>query len=535
MFYLIQGGASLQLVKSDGTVVNLTLPSGVTIDSARRAVSAVLGSAVIIGGSPTINLWLDPVDFTVRPLSILPPLSAPDLAAGASTGLTGAYRSKVSYAVKDDAGAVINESPLSQQSLSFTLANQSLLYSSIPLSDQASVNCRRIYRTAAGGTVFFHAFDIDDNFNTSVDNGLLDAALSRLPEEPDLGNPGGAMVGVRLKLLTEWKNFLWGVCDRFDLVDDLIFCAENTFYAWPEANTFPIHPKGEDVFGITGLLARRDSLGVLKRQSLQKVIGSNTDDFEVKTVVEKIGCVAPESCVVIRDVGYWLGEDGVYMWSDKGVQCITREKVDEWFTTDTYFNRTLFPLAQASYNPQANAMEIGLAAAGSSNIDRWISFHFDKQEWLGIHKTAAFTPTARGLLRSDANALRPAIGSSDGYLYLQNQTTPSDVAGASVNAIDAILEPKWHHGGSPNSEHFFGQLFVLSRVESAGGMTITPYVGGTDATAGVSMTADLTLGRQRLGVIGTGRLARLQFRQNTAGQRFLLFGYEFPFHELGVR
>ena len=122
MFYLVQAGTSLQLVKSDGTIVALTLPSGVSIDSTKRAVSAVLGSAVVIANSPSVNLWLDPVDFTVRTLSILPPLSAPDVAAGASTGLTGAYRVKVSYAVKDEAGAVLNESPLSAQSVSVTLA-----------------------------------------------------------------------------------------------------------------------------------------------------------------------------------------------------------------------------------------------------------------------------------------------------------------------------------------------------------------------------------------------------------------------------
>lgn len=536
MFYLVQAGSSLQIVKNDGTVETLTLPSGVTLDATKRAVSAVLGSAVVIGNAPSVTLWLDPLTFTLRPLSILPPIAAPDVAAGASTGLTGAYRVKVGYAIKDDAGAVLNESPLSQQSVSVTLANQDLSLTNIPLSPNANVNCRRIYRTAAGGTVFFHAFDIDDNFITAVTSALPDASLSRLPEEPNLGIPGGAAAGVRLRTLVEWKNYLWAVADRFDLVDDLIFSEENTFYAWPQAHTFPIHPKGEDVLGIIGILARRDSLGVLKRQKLVKVIGSNTDDFEVKTVVEKVGGIAPESCIVIRDIGYWLAEDGVYAWSDQGVECITREKVDPWFTTDDYFNRSLFYRAQSSHNPKTNALEIGLAAAGSSNIDRWISYHFDKKEWLGPHRTAAFTPSARALLRTDTNELRPTIGSSDGYLYLQNQATPSDVAGA-TSAIDWILEPKWHHGGSPNVEHLFGMLSYLSRKEAAGTMTITPYViqDGDDPVTLTAFTADLTKGRERLSIIGTGRMMRLQFRQNTAGERVLLYGYEFPIHELGVR
>lgn len=536
MFYLAQAGSSLQLIKSDGTVSTLTLPSGVTIDTTKRAVSAVLGSAVIIGGSPTVNLWLDPVDFTVRPLSILPPLASPDLAAGGGTGLTGVFRVKVGYAIKDESGNILAQSPLTPQSAPVTLANTRLALTSIPISPSPYVNCRQIYRTAADGTLFFHAFDIDDNYTTAVEDGTLDAALSRLPEEPELGNPGGAMAGISLKILVEWKNYLWAVVNRFDLVDELIFTAENKFWAWPSANNFPIYPKGEDVFGVTGVLARRDALGVLKRQKLVKVIGSNEDDFEVKTVVEKVGCVALESCIVIRDVGYWLGEDGVYKWSDQGVENITREKVDPWFTTDTYFNRDMFPSAQAAYNPQANSLEIALAAAGSSNIDRWISYHLDKKEWLGPHKTDAFTPTARALLRSDANRLRPAIASSGGHIYLQNQATRSDIAAVST-AIDSILEPKIHHGGSPNTENFFGELSILTKRESAGTMTITPYLTKDEQAeaATTAFTATLTKGREALGIIGTGRLMRLQFRKNTVDQGFLLYGYDFPFHPLGKR
>jgi hypothetical protein len=536
MFYLVQAGSALQIVKSDGTIAStLALPTGVTVDATRRAKSAVLGSNVIIVNSPSQNLWLDPLTFVLRPMAILPPIGPPNAAAGASTGLTGAYQWKVSYGIKDDAGAIINESPLTPASLTVTLANQDGSLTNIPISPNTYVNCRRIYRTAAGGTIFFRVFDIDDNFTTAILDSVSDASTDRLPEEPTLGNPPGSMSGVRLKLLVTWKNYLWGVGDRFDLLDVLKYSEDNQFYAWGAANFFNIYPVGEDAFGITGFLARRDALGVLKRQLLTKVIGSSPADFEVKTVVDKVGCIAPESCTVIRDVGYWLAEDGVYKWSDDGVECITREKVDAWFTTDTYFNRSKFPDALGAYNPLTNAFELQLAAAGSTDLDRWISFHIDKQEWLGPHKTGAFTPTARALLRSDANALRPVIAGSDGYLYLQNQTTPSDVA-AAANAIDAIVEPKWHHGKAPNVEHFFGALFLLTRIESAGQqMTITPYTGGLDAAAGVAMTSDLTLGRQRLGIIGTGRLARLQFRQNTVAQRFLLYGYEFPMHELGVR
>ena len=536
MMYLAHAGTSLQIIKSDGTIVTLTLPTGVTLSGSFRAKTGVLGQHVVIVNAPSENLWLDTQDNTLRRLSAIPPLGSPDLSAGAATGLTGAYRVKVSFGVKNDDGTLLMETPLSPQSASVTLANTKLTISNIPISTSTDINCRRIYRTAAGGTVFFHAYDIDDNFTTTMTEALDDDSLSRLPEDPDLGNPAGAIPGERLTNIVSWKSRLWAVPARFDLRDHVIFTAADQHYAWPEENDFPAYPAGEDLFGVTGMLPRRDSLGILKRNRLLKIVGSSEADFEMIVVVEQQGCIAQESCVVIRDEGYWLAADGVYKWSDEGVVCITKKNVDPWFTSDTYFNRTYFPNAIGGYNPITNAYELGLPAVGSSVIDRWVSYHIDKDEWLGPHLTSALTPTSRALLISDANELRPSMGASDGYIYLENQTGSQDV-GATTTAIDAKIQTKYHSFGAPDVEHFFGHLSLLSRIESAGTtLTITPYVGRLDAAAGTTLTADLTLGRERMGILGVGALCSLEFRQNTAGKRFLMYGYEIdPVFEVGKR
>jgi hypothetical protein len=537
MFYLVHAASSLQLVKSDGTIVALTVPTGATVGSTYRARSAVLGQHVVIVNAPSENLWLDTQNNQLRRLSMIPPLHAPDLAAGAATGLTGAYKAKVSFAVKDENGLLLSESPLSPESASVTLANTKLSYSNIPVSLSTDCNCRRIYRTAAGGTVFFHAYDLDDNTSTTLLEALADESLSRLPSDPDLGNPAATVPGERLTLIVAWRSRLWAVPARYDLRDHVIFTAADKFYAWPVDNDFPAYPVGEDLFGVTGFIPRRDALGVLKRNRVLKIVGSSEDDFEMIIVVEAQGCVAPESCVVIKDVGFWLGTDGVYTWSDSGIKSITQKNVDPWFTSDTYFNRSKFPDAIAGYNPITNSYELGLAAAGSSVIDRWVSYSLDKDEWLGIHRTAAFTPSARALLLSDANDLRPVIAGTDGYLYLQNQTGNQDVSGAgAASAIDATIRTKWHSQGAPDAEHYWGQLSMLSRIEASGALTITPYVGRLDVAAGTTLTHTLTTGRERLGRLGVGALCSLEFRQNTAGQRFLLYGYEIkPAFEVGVR
>lgn len=539
MLYLVHAGTALQLVRNDGTVSTFTLPSGTTMSSTYRARSAVLGQNVVIVNAPSENLWLDMADLSLRKMSAVPPLSAPTLAAGTGTGLTGVYSAKVSFGVKDANGFLLSESPLSPLSLPVTLANKNLEYTFIPISNNPDVNCRRIYRTASGGTVFFNSIDINDNVAQSATDNLSDDALSRLPADPDLGNPAGTIPGERLTLITAWKDRLWAVPARVDLRDHVIFSVAGQFYAWPASFDLKAYPVGEDTFGVTGFLARRDALGVLKRNRLMKVVGSSEIDFEIIIVVEEQGCIAPESCIVIRDIGYWLATDGVYSWSDAGVTCLTRKNVDAWFTSDTYFNRAEFANAVGGFNPITNSYELNLASVGQTTRNRWISYQIDKDEWVGPHLTAAFTPTARALLYGDNNEVRPVQGGSDGYLYVANQAGNDDVIGGSLSrrGIEAFCRTKWHSGGAPDSEHFFGQLSVLSRIESAGfTLHVTPYVGRLNAVAGADIDFDLTKGRQRMRRLGVGAMCSLDFHQNDLGQRFLLYGYEIkPSFEIGVR
>lgn len=559
MFYLVHAGNELQLVTNAGDVIDLPLPASgllpseeVSVSQVNRARFGVLGGAVVVVNAPSENLWFDPLTKVLRPVGILPPLHPPALNAKSASGsLEGEFRARVSYAIKDENGVVINESPLSGQSMAVELTTSDQLeYNEIPISPNPHVNCRRVYRTKAGGTIFFRAFDLDDNVITGgIVNQIPDAALDRLPADPALGNPPGTMPGGRLTNIIEWNRRLWAVPSQYDLRDHVFYTEEDLFYAWPAVNDFRIPPAGEDEFGILGFLRRRDALGILKRKRIMKIVGSSNDDFEVLTVVEDIGCIAPESCVVIRDVGYFLAEDGVYAWSDEGVVCISRAAVDPWFTTDTYFNRAEFPRAVGAYNSHTNAYELCLAAAASPGVpasdfnDRWVSFHIDKQEWLGPHLTeAVHSPTSRALLRSDENALRPAIGCDDSHIYLQNQAVPSDVAAAPV-AIPSIAITKWHALKSPNADHHWGMLALLSQVEvTPMTLTISPQVGYPFQSASLpDLTHNLQLGRQEVGRIATSDRSssgflQLWFRQQTAGAKWLLYGYEIEeAHDDGVR
>ena len=88
---------------------------------------------------------------------------------------------------------------------------------------------------------------------------------------------------------------------------------------------------------------------------------------------------------------------------------------------------------------------------------------------------------------------------------------------------------------TPDIQKHFGELAIISKIQSAGTLTINPKVGGLDASAGTAISADMTLGRQRLRRLGDGRFLQLNFSHTTAAQDVELFGLEVPFFERGRR
>jgi hypothetical protein len=531
-YAIVRAATSLQIVQPDGTLTTLTLPSGVTLDSSRPARFAILGRHILMVNSPSINLHIDTSDFTVRPMSLKPPVESPVLSAGTGgTGLTGNYRGGVSFAIKNpDDGTILNESPMSPISIVQALSNESLRWSGIPISEQAAVNTRRLYRTAAGGSVLFHEADIDDNTTTSIETQLADAGLSLLPEDQELGTPPGTIPGTFLKIIVSWGGRLWAVSDWLGRRDTVLYTEDGQFYAW--GNEFPIAPVGFDNVGVTGFVPRRDELIILKQAHIAKIKGDSDANFEVIDMAVGPGCVAPDSVVVVRDVGYFLGKDGVYSVGPQGVQLISRDKVHPWFTTDTVFNRSEFPNAKGGYNPITDTYDLHLAAANQTTLNRWVSYDIRRGEWLGPHLTGKFTPSHRALLYDSNSLERPTIAGADGHLYEMNQSGASD-GGDTAIAIDWLT--KYFSAGAPDIYHHWGDGALLLKKQNAGSLTLTPAVGDIGVAPATARTVAMSRYRVRVGRFGDGNLLQIRFQHSTDAEDVELYGLEIPYFEIGRR
>jgi hypothetical protein len=527
-WYLVHSGTKLYRVGVAGDFTEITLPSGVTMSSGRPARFATLNREVVVTNAPTKNFVVSPLDLSTRLLNIAGPgASVPTLASGGAGVLTGEYRYLVTFAIRNGT-TVLTESPFSSIAGPITLSSNDVDLTSIPVSGTSGVNARRIYRTTNGGAEFFLLTTIADNSTTAYTDNASDFDLALLPAAETLGNAPGVDSTDRLRLIVSWKDRLWG--SPADAPDRVHYTDNRVIYAWGATAFVVVKPAGEDLIGVTGFAARRDDLIIGKRRSVWIARGIPPDTIELIQIFEGPGPLSQDAMKVIHDVAYYIAEDGVYKISGTGVENISAGKVHPWFTTDGYFDRSRFDDAFMVWNPLLNQLELHLVVVGGASI-KWVTYDLVTQQWLGPHVTGAFTQTAAGLMEDENGLLVPVMGSSAGFLYTENESTASDDG----TAIDFDVITKFHSMNTPDVEKHFSELSILSKIEAAGTMTLTPYVGGLDASAGTAITHTLTTGRQRLRRQGNGRYWKLRMQHNTNNQSCEVYGLELPYHELGRR
>jgi hypothetical protein len=522
-YTLIATSSGLTSASANGTTSDITLPSGVDAVAGARLRGAVLNRIALLVNAFSKAIFVD-INNTAYPAQLATPAVKPTLAAS-GTGYTGTVRGKVQFLIKDIYGNVLGASELSPASDAVAFANQGIAWSGIAVSPDPAVNARRLYRTATLGTEFFWDVDIDDNTTTSITNSNADATLDLTAV--DSGDYAAAPAG--LDLVVEHGGRAWGRSKADP--DTLYGSAVDDVTNWPEI--IPTYPVGAEGSGITGLANRRDDLLIFKRKVIRKLIGDSEDNYAIKNVAEGFGCIAPDSVVVINDIVYWLDHDGVYMLDAQDLpKSLTDDTVRPWFTSTDYFARGQFSNAFGAYDPRTHAYVLFLCSAGSTTIDRYISLDILSGRWFGPHKLAAFTPSGAVVVNDASGNPQLAIGASNGFLYA---TLSGNYSDGSSTAIDFDIKGKFHSGEMPDYTHVWLQPSVFTKKESAGTLTVTPYVGQLDASAGTAQSHDLTKERERLARLGTGRLCQLEFQQATAGQGVELYGYEVPYIQVGRR
>ena len=449
---------------------------------------ALVQRRVCISNSPSFNIMMVPGDIvrgeSDRMVSMSPiaPNRAVSRVEGAPTsgeGLTGSYKVRVSFAVKNlSTGAILAESPLGPASEAVDLTGEALSVKGIPISNEPSVNCRRLYRTATdGGNVYYHWEDLDGpaQATTTFIGEASDASivLAPAPLDTETGNPPGAFGSdTRLDLLTSWKGRLFGVAagTQLALNDTLIWSEARRPDRWPALNNQPI--AGATEKGITGLIARRLTLGIGTENTFSVI----ADAGQAPKEIASIGPLSHASCVAHEDMAWFIARDGIYQWDNRNqVTNVSRDRVHPWFYGDEHFNRAAFNKIVGTYHEGRQSVMWLMPSAEetegvkNTSLDRWIEYYPETGVILGPHKLQEegqdlnFTFTSFGVY-NDAEGLDTiAFTATDGKVYVED---PEHFDGEAVGpAIDA---------GSRRREALFdaispaasGNLVILAGVQA---------------------------------------------------------------------
>jgi hypothetical protein len=525
---VIQVGAGLKLLDENGNASDLTLPTNVTLrmDVPPRWVTQ--DGYLILVNTPSQPLIIDNLG-VVRLLSPAAPKLAATLSGQTGGTLTGTYFSRYTFVTMDANFNIISESDYSPVSNTVTIAAQTLRAAGLDISPD-QISRRRLYRTTNNGAVLFQWVDLDGNIQTQIQDDLPDAGLS-LVGAPTLGTPP------RLTMAASFRGRLFGVGDIN--IDTVRYSQAGFRYAWPAKNIISIDMKGADLFGISGLIPRREALGVGRRNLLAQITGTGAEDgtgnvdFDVVILSRECGIESQETVKVFRDVAYFLWKDGVYSWGPEGLRCISdgqggRGQVRTWFVTDDFFNRDKYNIAFAHIIPERPAYRLFLAAAGSSTVNSFVDYDINDGTWWGPHITGEFTPVSAFNRVTAADKVIPLIGGSAGNVY-QQQNTRTDGA---ATPIVASASSKEYDMGDPEQNKFFGELSMFGQGEQTGRLDVVATVGELDADrAGQTPNVttqyfDLSKTRQRLGRLGSGKHAQLDLNNAQAGEDPVILGFD---------
>lgn len=520
-YTLVITADKLQVLGESGTYSELPLPDGVSF-TGKPARVARLKNRLVITTAVSVPIWVG-ADLIPRILALPTPSTPPSLAVGSAGTYSGTRKAKVSFIVRASDGTVVAESPLSSPSTAVVFTNDVINVSNIAVPPSNSpVTDRRLYFTADGGETYFHAFDIEGTTTTTVSTTISDASLSLTEASDEL-----VQAPVDLDLPTVWKNRVWGKSK-----DSVVGTAAGFIDRWP--NGFPVD-EGTDSFGITGFIPRKDEMAIGRRNRVYRLIGDDEDSFALPNLTEGIGILAPASCLVIKDIGYWLANDGVYVWDAQGVRSITDDTVRPWFNSDTYFTRSRFDDAFACFDPIRNRYVLFLPPVGSQDFTSWIEFDISSSKWFGPHTTDMGVAFTAAFVAPDANnVLRLIASGDDGYLYALTPDTYTD--GATDDEIALRILGKFHFGDDPDDTHVFLQPTIFMKPQSGKSLTVKGHVGNTTSqSANYTQTADLSKDRHKLPRLGVGRICQIEFTQASDGAESAILGYLIPYNNLGRR
>lgn len=421
---------------------------------------------------------------------IAAPTTAPTIAVGAGTGLTGDYNVKYTYVRKEGTTVVSESNPSSAAAAAVTLANQSLSVTCTAPSD-TQVTHIRVYRTLAGGSTYY--VDQDLTLPTvTVDTNTADASLgTEVAINHDRPPLGTVVAGPNYN----------GTC--FILKDNLLYyCLAKQPEYWPTTYYIEVSPPQ---FPCKTMVFFNGQPHVLTKNKIYQIQGTGNNTFfpfemESVTGAEGINCA-----LAVKGIGiFHIGSDGVYLYTSAGDINFTAKRFRPIFRGTTVNGIPgAGDLSTAWIIQFKNQIYIGYAGSGDTYPTNCLVFNLDNKKtsyytW-GVEISAVWV---------DQQNDRLLGGDENGYVWVLEDSSATTDGGTAISweleSKDFTLQTRRHF-----------PRFVKYDVDASNATTCTGYLK-LDGTSHQSHTLSgnrqtkrrlVTTGngnRCALGVSGTG-------------------------------
>jgi len=433
-----------------------------------------------------------------------PTVKCAGTAAGTS-GYLGAGVYKYIYTWVDEDGYESNGAPVSDGITATALATISL--TGVANSTDPKIVSKCIYRTSVGGAIYYYEGAIANNTTTTFSSTIADSSLGTELHTDHTVPPTTS------HLIAKRRNKLY-------LADaDYLYPSHTSDVEYYPA-LWAIRTGNSQK--IMGLLEQLTALPVATEDSIERLIGTDEDNFEFKNSYSTEGCIAMRSYVNCDNLIVYLGYNGINYFdgTTSGIFSQALNKYIKDNIVDAYAS-----LSCAVYWDDKYILcypKTGTVPNEAIYIDL-------KNKTYGIY---SYSFSCFSLWNRGTDGLR-LFGGSNTIGQVYELDSGLDDAGSDIEAYDQI---DYIDLGMPEVEKNFYKIYVRCEVTTES--TLTVYYQ-TDIDTEASVTATLTAGKDQwyeMNLPGDVRGRAIKIRPRVNNKLTITFkGYMFQYDTEALR
>lgn len=364
----------------------------------------------------------------------------------------------------------------------------------IAVSADDKVDKRRIYRTTVGGSIYYYDGEVADNTTTTYSSVLADSVISLKSILHTDHNAPPASPSLVVKRLS-----------RLNIaVDDSLYVSKNydkttgvrSVEYFPSTNYFPTG-NGQN---INGLIEQLGELPLFTEDTIERLVGTDEDNFELRNAHQEDGCISKRSAVNCKNYVVYLAFNGIYIFdgvSARAIDFAFDGRLNKYIRDN--INYSYAHLSCATYYKNKYLLCIPTGANTVPNVT--IYYDFETKSY-GVY-SFAFSCFSKWDKGGDGLSLK---GGSNTIGRVYSVFSGLDDDGSAITAYDDI-EP--YDFGMPEIYKQFYSIFIKIKSTTATTLTMNYTLdNGSEVTSQTKTIEKDTTKWYRISLVSGGNRGR---------------------------